>query len=212
MYESFKEAIQSKPAGCLVGLDWNYRSTLWSLEDARAVMTPILGDHADILITTVYDMAQFYGIACGRYSAKQIMAGEIEAFEDDDLSKFAEKVQTKFDIKIVGIPLRHADSLERQRWESAAYGSSGKFFRSQAIRSMAVVDRLGGGDAWTAGFYYGLVTERFADAGIQKGILVGDACTRLKHSLMFDLPVLDRDEVSAMIIADEHGANAAVSR
>ena len=71
---AFKDAIAHKPADCLVALDWNYRSTLWLLDDARTTMTPILGDDVDILITTVFDMAQFYGLGCGKFSAAQILA------------------------------------------------------------------------------------------------------------------------------------------
>ena len=37
-YEAFKEAIHHKPSDCLVGLDFNYRATLWSPEAAKTVM------------------------------------------------------------------------------------------------------------------------------------------------------------------------------
>ena len=65
------------PSDCLVGLDFNYRSTLWSVDQARAVMTPIVADHVDVLITTIEDMAELYGIGCGQYSAQQISDGDI---------------------------------------------------------------------------------------------------------------------------------------
>ena len=75
--EAFKEAIAEKPEGCLVGMDFNYRSALWTVEQARDVLTPIVTDHVDVLITTLGNMAELYGIGCGRYSARQIVAGEI---------------------------------------------------------------------------------------------------------------------------------------
>ena len=64
-YEAFKDAMAQKPEGCLVGLDFNYRGTLWSPEQAREVMTPILTDHVDLLITSIEDMARLYGMGCG---------------------------------------------------------------------------------------------------------------------------------------------------
>ena len=70
---------------------------------------------------------------------------------------------------------------------------------------MTLLDSLGGGDAWVAGFYYGLLTEGFSGAGIAKGVLVGDAATRLQQTLMFDLPILDRYEVQALMQADVLG-------
>jgi len=33
----------------------------------------------------------------------------------------------------------------------------------------------------------------------QGGLLVGDAATRLKQTLMFDLPIIVKDEVQALI-------------
>ena len=69
-HEAFLEAMAAKPKACLVGLDFNYRDTLWSVEQAREVMTPIVTDHIDVLITTIEDMAKLYGIGCGQYSAR----------------------------------------------------------------------------------------------------------------------------------------------
>lgn len=209
---AFNEAMAHKSAECLVALDWNYRSTLWSLDDARATMTPILGEHVDVLITTVYDMAQFYGLGCGKFSAAQILAGQADDFSDDDLRLFAQQIQTRFEVKAVGITLRHADSFEQHRWEAAAFANENIFFRSPVPRAMRVSDRLGGGDAWTAGFYYGILTEGLSQAGITKGVLVGDACTRLKHTLMFDLPILDRAEVNALMKEDISGSLVRISR
>ena len=55
---AFEEAMTHKPAGCLVGMDFNYRATLWSPEQAKAVLTPLVTDHIDVLVTTIEDMAQ----------------------------------------------------------------------------------------------------------------------------------------------------------
>ena len=82
---------------------------------------------------------------------------------------------------------------------------NGDFFRSERVNSITLGDRLGGGDTWNAGFYYGLFTRGFNGEGIAKGIIVGDAATRLKQTLMFDLPILNRAEVQALITADFSG-------
>jgi sugar/nucleoside kinase (ribokinase family) len=73
-------------------------------------------------------------------------------------------------------------------------------------------DRLGGGDTWNAGFYYGLLTAGFDAEGIEKGILVGDAATRIKQTLMFDLPIVSKGEVQALMKADVLGGGKRVSR
>jgi 2-dehydro-3-deoxygluconokinase len=204
-YEAFKEAVAQKPADCLVGLDFNYRSTLWSFAQARDTLDAVLTDHVNVLITSIYDMARFYGIGCGQYSAQQVISGDIGHVQDDDIRAFGRQVHRRFGIKMVAITQRYPDSLEQQRWESAAVDADGNLFRSPAIRQMTLLDSLGGGDAWVAGFYYGLVTEGFSGAGIAKGVLVGDAATRLQQTLMFDLPIIDRNEVQALMRADVLG-------
>jgi 2-dehydro-3-deoxygluconokinase len=198
-YEAFQEAVAQKPEGCLVGLDFNYRSALWTVEQAREVMTPIVAEHVDVLVTTLGNMAELYGIGCGRYSARQIVAGDFGRVEDDDLRQFARQVHEHFTTTIVAITIRYPDSFEQHRWESAASHADGSFFRSPAVQPITLGDRLGGGDVWTAGFYYGLLTEGLSAGGLAKGVLVGDAATRLKQTLMFDLPIIDKSEVQALM-------------
>jgi 2-dehydro-3-deoxygluconokinase len=209
---AFEEAIQDKPEDCLVGLDYNYRSTLWNPDQARDVMTPILTDHVDILITSIEDMALIYGLDCGQYSAKQIVAGDMGDIEDEDIQAFAEEIHSRFNTKIVAITIRYPDTFEQHRWESAAADSEEHLFRSTAVKPITLWDRLGGGDTWNAGFYYGLLTEGFTASGIEKGVLVGDAATRIKQTLMFDLPIVTKDEVQALMKADVQGGGKRTAR
>jgi len=202
---AFQEAVIHKPQGCWVGLDFNYRSTLWSVEQAREVMTPLLEAHIDVLITSIEDMARIYGMDCGQYSAKQIVNGDIGRLEDDDIRAFAAVCHRRFNTKIVAITIRYPDNFEQHRWESAAADVSGFFYRSPAVKPITLWDRLGGGDTWNAGFYYGLLSEGFNSDGIEKGVLVGDAATRIKQTLMYDLPIMDREEVQALMKADVLG-------
>ena len=211
-YEAFKEAAAARPQGCHVGLDFNYRNTLWTPAQAREVMSEGISEHVDVLITTIEDMAKLYGISCGQYSAKQIDDGEIGHLEDDDIRAFAEQVIRLFKVKIVAITIRYPDSFEAHRWESAAADDSGAFFRSPAVRGMTLHDRLGGGDTWNAGFYYGLLSEDFGPNALAKGVLVGDAFTRLKQTLMFDLPIVDKAEVQALMEEDIFGGGKCTAR
>ena len=205
LLEAFQEAMAAKPAGCMVGLDFNYRATLWGKEQCRAVMTPLVTDYVDVFITTIEDMAQLYGIGCGRYSAEEIDKGDIGELGDDDIRAFAQEVNERFKTRIVAVTIRYPDSFEHHRWESAVVDNQGNFFRSPAVKPITLLDRLGGGDTWNAGFYYGLLTEGFNVAGMEKGLLVGDAATRLKQTLMFDLPIVSRSEIQALMETDLRG-------
>lgn len=210
--EAFQEALANKPGGCVVGMDFNYRATLWKPEQCRATMTPLIKDHIDILITTIEDMAAIYGIGCGQYSAEQIDKGDIGELTDDDIKSFATHVGEQFNTKIVAITIRYPDTFEQHRWETAAMDSQGHFFRSPAVKKIVLLDRLGGGDTWNGGFYYGLLTAGFDHEGIEKGLLVGDAATRIKQTLMFDLPIVNKAEVQNLLKADVEGGGKRVAR
>jgi 2-dehydro-3-deoxygluconokinase len=205
LLEAFQEAAAAKPADCLVGLDFNYRSTLWTRQQCAAVMTPLVTEHVDVFITTIEDMAQVYGIGCGRYSAEDIDRGDIGELEDDDIKEFAFLVNNRFRTRVVAITIRYPDSFEQHRWEAAVADRDGNFYRSPAVKPIVLMDRLGGGDTWNGGFYYGLLTEGFSPAGLQKGLLVGDAATRLQQTVMFDLPMITKAEVQALMEADVAG-------
>ena len=75
-----------------------------------------------------------------------------------------------------------------------------------------LLDRLGGGDTWNGGFYYGLLTEGFNQDGIEKGVLVGDAATRIKQTLMFDLPIVTKAETQALMKSDIVGGGKRTAR
>jgi 2-dehydro-3-deoxygluconokinase len=212
MLDAFKEAVSAMPDDCLVGMDFNYRSTLWSKEECVEIMTPLIKNHIDIFITTIEDMAKLYGIGCGQYSAEQIDKGDIGPLEDDDIRSFAQEVGEKFDTKIVAITIRYPDTFEQHRWETAAMDSSGFFFRSPNVKPIVLMDRLGGGDTWNGGFYYGLLSEGFDANGIKKGLLVGDAATRIKQTLMFDLPIVTKAETLALMKADIEGGGKRTAR
>jgi hypothetical protein len=66
-----------------------------------------------------------------------------------------------------------------------------------AKKPVTLLDRLGNGDTWNVGSYCGLLMENFSATGITKDILVGNnTATLIKQTLMFDLPMVDREFVS----------------
>jgi hypothetical protein len=52
----------------------------------------------------------------------------------------------------------------------------------------------------------------FGNEGIEKAVLVGDAATRLKQTLMFDLPIVTKTEVQDLIVDDSQGGGRRVQR
>ena len=56
------------------------------------------------------------------------------------------------------------------------------------------------------------LTEGFDANGIEKGVLVGDAATRIKQTLMFDLPIVTKAETQALMQADIAGGGKRTAR
>lgn len=210
--EALQEALAARPADCLVGLDYNYRATLWSAAQALETMTPLLTDHVNVLITSIEDMAQLYGLGAGRYSAAELVRGDFERIADEDLIAFLQGVLARFDLQIVAVTIRYPDSFEQHRWESAALDAAGNYHRSAQVRAVTLWDRLGGGDTWNGGFYYGLLTAADPVERLRKGVQVGDAATLLKQTLMYDLPVITRAEVQALLDAQARGGGKRTER
>ena len=176
------------------------------------MLTPLVTAHVDVLITTIEDIARLYGMSCGRVSAEEIVKGDIGRLEDEDVRVFMQQLIERFRLKVAGVTIRYPDTHEQHRWESAALDDEGHFFRSPAVRPIVLMDRLGGGDTWNGGFYYGLLTEPDRGLALEKGVLVGDAATRLKQTLMYDLPLVSKAEVQSLLRADVAGGGRRTAR
>ncbi len=202
---AFEEAVAARPDGCSVGLDFNYRSTLWSEEECRGVLEGVLVQHTDILVASPYDMAQHFGIGFANKSPTEVLSQGLTTPADDELRDFCARVLERFDLDTVAVTLRYARSFDEHLWESCAMRADGTFARSKRARPIHVLDRLGGGDAWTAGFYASLLQGDGGAKALENAIAFADASTRLAQTLMFDLAVLRVEDVRALLDADEAG-------
>lgn len=212
LLETFYEALSARPSNCLVSLDFNYRSTLWTVEQCKQALLPLIGEHVDVLVTTIPDVIQFFGLHSGKLDASALVKEETPRPEDGELQDLMGQMMRLYPLKKIALTIRYSDSHEQHRWESAAMDSAGNYFRSPEIRSIILADRLGGGDAWTGGFFYSLLTESDPLYALEKGVLVGDAATRLKQTMMYDLPVINRSELQALLKADVEGGGKRTSR
>jgi 2-dehydro-3-deoxygluconokinase len=168
------EAMRAaKAAGCKISYDLNYRKKLWTPEEARRSQEPLM-DFVDLLITTEEDSGIVFGIRESNYE------------------KTAEKAASLFGLEAVAITLREDLSVWNNNWTGIAY-SKGKIYKDRTY-SIEIVDRIGAGDAFTAGFLFGFLTE-----GIEKGLRFGIAFSALKHTIPGDFCWASREETEALI-------------
>jgi 2-dehydro-3-deoxygluconokinase len=193
-----REALRAaRAAGAMVSYDLNYRAKLWSPEKAQAVQEPLM-QYVDVLITTEEDTAVVFKIkAEGRTDASSFT--EVSA---DPYKHVAQQLQRKFKLKAVAITLRENPLVWRNTWTAIAY-ADGKFYED-AKYDLEIVDRIGGGDSFSAGFIYGFLTKQSYDAAVR----YGNAFSALKHSNPGDFNWATLAEVESLL----KGASLRVAR
>lgn len=167
--------MAAKKNKALVSFDVNYRSKLWSEEEARSCLTPLMG-FVDILITTEEDTEKVFKI------------------KGKDYYNVAEKLFKLFGFKVVVITLREDISVLNNTWSSIAY--DGKDFYDDKKYKLELVDRFGGGDSFTAGFIYSYLVD---NNNIGKAIRYGNAFSALKQTNPTDFNYATLEEVKKLI-------------
>lgn len=154
-----------KEKGKLISFDLNYRSKLWTVDIAKNKLNEVL-PNVDILISSENDIDLIFG-------AK------------GDLREKSELLIKKFSLKII--------VLTRGPNPSYTLDNKGNEYFGKGYRPK-VIDRIGAGDAFDAGFLYG-----FLLGDIEKGIQYGEAMSALKFSIPGDFLIIDKIEIEDLI-------------
>ena len=140
-------------AGAVTSFDLNYRAKLWNIwgggEKAQSVLARIV-EHVDVLVGNEEDLQLGLGME----------GPEVAAAHKLDPSAFfgmIDQVVTKFPkIKVVATTLREVHSTNHHSWGAVAW-IDGKTYTSPTCE-LNVIDRVGGGDGFASGFFYGLIS------------------------------------------------------
>ncbi len=186
----------AKKAGLKVSYDLNYRSKLWTPEQARWCQEALMG-MVDVLITTEEDTRVVFGISAQGQRDESFASVSAEPYKE-----VARKLADQFGFKAVAITLRGNPSVLRNTWSAIVY-ADGKFFEDRKYE-LELVDRLGGGDSFSAGLIYGLLTS----GSYQLALQYGAAFSALKQSHPGDFNWATKSEVEAQI----KGATMRVAR
>lgn len=143
----------AKASGAVISFDLNYRAKLWNIwggaERAQSVIRRIV-ENVDLLVGNEEDMQLGLGIKGPEVAAKSKL----------DPSTFVgmiNQVVKEFpNIKVVATTLREVHSTNNHSWGAVAW-IDGKTYQSPTCE-LNVYDRVGGGDGFAAGFFYGLLT------------------------------------------------------
>jgi len=163
--ELIVEAMKAaKAAGAVTSFDLNYRQKLWDIWGGQAKALDVLGRivaHVDVLVGNEEDLQKGLGIE----------GQDVESKSKLDPSAFyaviGQAVKKFPNVKIVATTLREVHSTNRHSWGAVAW-VNGKTYQSPTCE-LDVVDRVGGGDGYAAGFFYGLLSGASEQEAVNLG-------------------------------------------
>ncbi|MCY4147380.1 MAG: sugar kinase [Chloroflexi bacterium] len=155
---------QARAARWRVSFDTNYRSKLWSGAEAAKGCQPAM-QLADVIFCPLDDYGELYG----------------DAKVDDALLGLAERFPDALIVMTLGVD------------GAIARTATGQVFRQPAMLA-GEVGRIGGGDAFAAGFLYAWL--RYDD--VAQALKWGAAMSAMKYTIPGDLPLVDRAAVAAL--------------
>jgi 2-dehydro-3-deoxygluconokinase len=165
-----------------VFFDLNYRSKLWSEAEARECFQEII-EYVDVLFASKAGLETFYGIE--RETFEGSMALALETLKLKAIALTRKRGKRSRTLKLCSFALNGSGDLADGGW-----------------RSIEVVDRLGGGDAFAGGFIAGYLED---SENLLRGVQLGSSASALKHTMPGDFLCATRAEIEAGIDVSEGG-------
>ena len=185
--------------GAIVSFDLNYREKLWRAAGGAERAVSVLGrivEHVDVLVGNEEDLQKGLGIAGPKVTAKSKL--DPSAFVD-----MMERVVERFPrMKVVATTLRDVHSTSRHAWSAVAW--MGGQTHVAPTCELDVFDRVGGGDGFASGFFYGLLSG----ASPEEAVRLGWAHGALLTTFPGDVTMAKLDEVESLA----KGGSARVQR
>src|SRR5215469_11647726 len=155
---------EAKAAGAVTSFDLNFREKLWSVLGGADHAVETIGrivENVDVLVGNEEDLQKGLGIAGPEVTAKSKL----------DPSAFfgmIDKVTKKLpQVKVVATTLREVHSTNRHSWSAVAW-VNGKTFVAPTVE-LHVLDRVGGGDGFASGLFYGMLTGEEPEEAVRLG-------------------------------------------
>ena len=184
---------KAKEMGLTVSCDLNYRKKLWKYGKAAPEVMKELIKYVDIAVGNEEDYQKSLGIKVDI----DVESGKL------DVSKYRNVTDSLLNLysnlKMAAVTLRESYSADYNGW-SAVLNSRDEFYVSKRYEIHDIIDRVGGGDTFSAGLIYGLSKLKNNREALEFAV----AASCLKHSIPGDLPLLSAEEVLSLV----HGAGS----
>jgi len=155
----------AKAAGAIVSFDLNFREKLWKLsggqESAVSVLRRIV-QNVDVLVGNEEDLQKGLGIAGPEAAAKS------SKLDPNAFFGMISRVTKEFpQVKVIATTLREVHSTNRHSWSAVAWINGQNYLAPTC--ELDVLDRVGGGDGFAAGFIYGLLSGESEETAVKLG-------------------------------------------
>ena len=154
----------ARAAGAVVSFDLNYRAKLWKIsggEERAAAVLRRIAENADVLVGNEEDLQKGLGIPGPEVAAKSKL--DPSAF----FAMIGEVTARYPQVKVVATTLRDVHSTNRHGWSAVAWVEGSSFVAPTA--ELDVLDRVGGGDGFASGFFYGLLSGEAPEDALRLG-------------------------------------------
>lgn len=188
-----EEALKSaKKYNVTVSVDLNYRKKLWTSAEAQKVMTNLM-KYVDVCIGNEEDAEKVLGFKPGH---SDVNSGDLEI---EGYRSIFKQMQERFGFKYVVSTLRESHSAFDNSWSALIY--NGKDFYHSRKYEIHIVDRVGGGDSFSAGLICGLMDGKDMRDSLEFAV----AASALKHTIPGDFNLVSRDEIETLVKGDSSG-------
>jgi 2-dehydro-3-deoxygluconokinase len=159
------EAMKAaKAAGAVTSFDLNYREKLWSIWGGQAKAVEVLAkivENCDVLVGNEEDLQKGLDVPGPEVTVKSKLDPTV-------FFGMIDGVTAKFkNVKIVATTLREVHSTNHHSWSAVAW-INGKTY-SAPTAELNVYDRVGGGDGFASGFFYGLLSGLSEEEAVRLG-------------------------------------------
>ena len=183
----------AKKAGAIVSFDLNFREKLWNIwggqKKAVYVISRIV-ENTDVLVGNEEDLQKGLDIPGPEVSTKSKL-------DPSTFFSMIENVIAKYpNVKIVATTLREVHSTNRHSWSAVAW-IEGKTYTAP-IAELEILDRVGGGDGFASGFFYGLLKGESPEDAVKLGWAHGALVTTFPG----DTTMATLEQVKALIKGD----------
>ncbi len=182
----------AKRHGVTVSVDLNFRKKLWTSEKAISVMRPLM-QYVDVCIGNEEDAK-----LCLGYSPQaNVEAGETNA---EGYKEIFRQMAEQFGFKYIASTLRESYSATCNGWKAMIYDGQ-TFYESRRYEINPIIDRVGGGDSFSAGLIHGLLNKSDMTEALEFAV----AASALKHTVNGDFNLVSVEEVESLMKGNSNG-------